>query len=67
MAKRIGFRLVILLAVVLIFSGLVQAATPEFSGEMILTDAKGKVTQGKIYVQGTEKIRQETSAGDIWR
>jgi len=64
MAKRIGFRLVILLAVVLIFSGLVQAATPEFSGEMILTDAKGKVTQGKIYVQGTEKIRQETSAGD---
>jgi outer membrane lipoprotein-sorting protein len=64
MAKRIGFRLVILLAVVLIFSGLVLAATPEFSGEMILTDAKGKVTQGKIYVQGTEKIRQETSAGD---
>jgi hypothetical protein len=46
MAKRIGFRLVILLAVVLIFSGLVQAATPEFSGEMVLTDAKGKVTEG---------------------
>lgn len=64
MAKRIGFRLVILLAVVLIFSGLVQAATPEFSGEMVLTDAKGKVTEGKIYVKGTDKIRQEFSNGD---
>ncbi len=64
MAKTIGFRLFFMLVVVLIVSGLVLAATPEFSGEMILTDAKGKVTQGKIYVQGTEKIRQETSAGD---
>ena len=64
MAKTIGFRLFFMLVVVLIVSGLVLAATPEFSGEMILTDAKGKVTQGKIYVQGTEKSRQETSAGD---
>ena len=51
MAKRIGFRLVILLAVVLIFSGLVQAATPEFSGEMVLTDAEGQGDRGENLCQ----------------
>ncbi|MBA2133967.1 DUF4412 domain-containing protein [Capillibacterium thermochitinicola] len=64
MAKRLGSRLFFLLAVVFIFSGLVLAAKPEFSAEMIQTDAKGKVTTGKIYVQGPEKIRHEFSDGD---
>ena len=64
MAKQIGTKLVFLLTVFLIFSGLVLAATPEFSGEMIQTDVKGKVTTGKIYVQGRDKIRQEISDGD---
>lgn len=64
MANRIGTKLVFLLAVLLIFSGLVLAATPEFSAEMVQTDAKGKVTTGKIYVQGTTKMRQEFKDGD---
>ncbi|NLM36603.1 MAG: DUF4412 domain-containing protein [Firmicutes bacterium] len=64
MAKRLVTKLFLLLAVVFICSGLVLAAKPEFSGEMILTDAKGKVTNGTIYVQGTEKIRQEITEGD---
>ncbi|NLW56157.1 MAG: DUF4412 domain-containing protein [Firmicutes bacterium] len=64
MAKRLGSTLILLLVVVFIFSGLVLAATPEFSAEMIQTDAKGKVTKGKIYVQGIEKIRHEISDGD---
>jgi hypothetical protein len=64
MAKWIGSSLVFLLVVVLISSGLVLAATPEFSGEMIQTDAKGRVTTGQVYVQGTDKIRQEISDGD---
>jgi negative regulator of sigma E activity len=29
---------------------------------MIVTDAKGKVTTGKIYMKGTDKIRQEVKA-----
>ncbi|HHT48226.1 MAG TPA: DUF4412 domain-containing protein [Firmicutes bacterium] len=64
MAKGFGSRLVFILAVVLVSTGLALAATPEFSAEMIQTDAKGKVTTGKIYIQGTEKIRQEFGDGD---
>src|SRR5690554_2521 len=59
MTKRLGLGLTILLVMVLIYSGLVLAVSPEFSGDMILTDAKGKVSTGKIYMQGTDKIRQE--------
>jgi len=64
MVKQFGLRVVILVALVLFFSGIVLAATPEFSADMIMTDAKGKVTQGKIYVQGTEKMRQEFQEED---
>lgn len=64
MSKRFGLRLLSLLVAVVICSGLVLAATPEFSADMIMTDAKGKATKGKIYVQGTDKIRQEFGNGD---
>jgi outer membrane lipoprotein-sorting protein len=37
------------------------AAVPEFSADFSLTDAKGKVATGKIFMEG-EKIRQETVA-----
>jgi hypothetical protein len=61
MAKRFCLSLVFLLLVALIYCGLALAASPEFSADMIMTDAKGKVTTGKIYIQGNEKIRQEIS------
>lgn len=64
MARRFGLNLAVLLLVVLIFSEFALAAAPEFSADMIMTDAKGKVTTGKIYIQGTEKIRQEVSDND---
>lgn len=64
MTKRLSSGLVILLAVFLIYCGFVLAASPEFSADMILTDAKGTVQTGKIYMQGTDKIRQEVTSND---
>lgn len=66
MTKRLVSSLVILILTVLLWCGLVFAASPEFSADMIMTDAKGKVTTGKIYMKGYEKIRQELkNNGDV--
>ena len=60
MSKRIfSFGLILLL--VISFSG-VLAKAPEFSADIVITDAKGKTSQGKVYIKGNEKIRQETTA-----
>lgn len=64
MTKRLALSLVILIAVVLLYCGFVLAASPEFSADMIVTDAKGNVTTGKIYMKGNEKVRQEVKSGD---
>lgn len=64
MTKRLALSLVILIAVVLLYCGFVLAASPEFSADMIVTDAKGNVTTGKIYMKGYEKVRQEVKSGD---
>jgi len=61
MAKRFGLSLAVLLVVALIYSGFVFAVSPEFSADLIMTDAKGQTATGKIYVQGTDRIRQEIS------
>ncbi|NLZ43567.1 MAG: DUF4412 domain-containing protein [Clostridia bacterium] len=62
MTKRLVPSLAILILAILFYCGLVLAASPEFSADMIVTDAKGKVTTGKIYMKGTDKIRQEVKA-----
>jgi len=64
MTKRLALSLVILIAAVLLYCGFVLAASPEFSADMIVTDAKGNVTTGKIYMKGNEKGRQEVKSGD---
>lgn len=64
MTKRLALSLVILIAAVLLYCGFVLAASPEFSADMIVTDAKGNVTTGKIYMKGNEKVRQEVKSGD---
>lgn len=64
MTKRLALSLVILIAAVLFYCGFVLAASPEFSADMIVTDAKGNVTTGKIYMKGNEKVRQEVKSGD---
>jgi outer membrane lipoprotein-sorting protein len=62
MSKRIfSFGLILLL--VISFSG-VLAKAPEFSADIVITDAKGKTNLGKVYIKGNEKIRQETTADD---
>ena len=64
MTKRLALSLVILIAAVLLYCGFVLAASPEFSADMIVTDAKGNVTTGKIYMKGNKKVRQEVKSGD---
>ncbi|HOJ78202.1 MAG TPA: DUF4412 domain-containing protein [Bacillota bacterium] len=58
MSKRIILIGLILVLAVSCFS-IVLAKAPEFSADVVITDAKGKTSQGKVYVKGTEKIRQE--------
>lgn len=61
MSKRIILFGFILALTVGCFSG-VLAKAPEFSADIVITDAKGKTSQGKVYIKGNEKIRQETIA-----
>ncbi|NLW47039.1 MAG: outer membrane lipoprotein carrier protein LolA [Firmicutes bacterium] len=61
MSKRIfSFGLSLLLAISCFSSVLAKA--PEFSADMVITDAKGKTNLGKVYIKGNEKIRQESTA-----
>ncbi len=51
-----------LLAFLLIFTmglSMVMAAGTEFSADMSITDAKGKIAAGKVFIKGINKIRQE--------
>jgi outer membrane lipoprotein-sorting protein len=58
MTKRIITGLAMLLLVALVVSTGIWAAGPEFSADMTMTDAKGKVATGKIFMK-PQKIRQE--------
>ncbi len=53
----------LLLAVLALMLGnglnLAIAAGAEFSADMTMSDAKEKVSSGKIYIKGSQKIRQE--------
>jgi outer membrane lipoprotein-sorting protein len=42
--------------------GVMAAAVPEFSADVKMTNAKGKVSTGKIFMEGN-KIRQEMTVG----
>ncbi len=53
----------VLVLVISCFSSIL-AAVPQFSADMVITDAKGKTILGKIFVKGTDKIRQEITADD---
>jgi outer membrane lipoprotein-sorting protein len=61
MSKRVFLFGIILVLTVSCFSG-VLAKAPEFSADIVITDAKGKTNLGKVYIKGNEKIRQETTA-----
>ncbi len=58
MSKRITIGLTLFLLVLMVVSTGIWAAGPEFSADMTMTDAKGKVASGKIFMKG-QKIRQE--------
>jgi outer membrane lipoprotein-sorting protein len=64
MTKKLVSSLIILMLAVLLCCGLVFAASPEFSADMVMTDAKGKTTTGRVYMKGYEKVRQELKSGD---
>ena len=61
MGKKLTTGFAFLLLVVMVVSTGIGAAGPEFSADMTMTDAKGKVASGKIFMKG-QKIRQETTA-----
>lgn len=58
MSKRITIGLTLFLLVLMVVSTGIWAVGPEFSADMTMTDAKGKVASGKIFMKG-QKIRQE--------
>jgi outer membrane lipoprotein-sorting protein len=49
------------MVVICLFCSAAPAATAEFSGDFSMTDAKGKIATGKIFIKG-DKIRQEITA-----
>lgn len=61
MSKRIYALGLVLILALSCFGG-VLAKAPEFSADMVITDAKGKTNLGKVYIKGNEKIRQESTA-----
>jgi len=63
--KRLILGCLVLALSILIVIGSALAAGPEFSADLVITDAKGKTNIGKVYIKGTDKIRQEiTTEGE---
>ncbi len=62
MYKRMFLWSVVLTLTILTIISSVFAAAPQFSADLVITDAKGKTSMGKVYIKGTDKIRQEMSA-----
>ena len=60
MTKKLVSSLIILMLAVLLCCGLVFAASPEFSADMVMTDAKGKTTTGRA-TRRDMKVRQDSS------
>ena len=61
MQKKLSLVLSLLLTVTGLFYTAIPAMAAEFSADFTMTDAKGKVATGKIYIKG-DKIRQEIEA-----
>jgi hypothetical protein len=59
--RKIWVAVLWVLSLTMILGINVWAASNEFSADLTITDAKGKVTTGKIFVKG-EKLRQEVTA-----
>lgn len=60
--KRFLLVSLVLMVTVLVGLGSALAASPNFSADFVVTDAKGKTSTGKVYVKGIDKIRQEVVA-----
>jgi outer membrane lipoprotein-sorting protein len=61
MLKKFLLILTVIMVVSCLFCSAAPAATAEFSGDFSMTDAKGKIATGKIFIKG-DKIRQEITA-----
>lgn len=62
MNRKVLYFMVVALLIGVFGVMLTYGETVDFSGDLVLSDAKGKITSGKIFIKAGQKIRQEVAA-----